>query len=193
MVAGGIRKLPGLDQLQPAQQGQLDRFCGIYAIINAIELALYPAHRLMPAQRKQLYDHGIGVLAEAKRLEGVALDGMNERLWIKLRDALVRAVGGSGAPKLQISSLPQPHAEIGLHELLRWIQRHIDEGCPVMLPLWGVYDHFTVVAGITSTKLLLFDSLGFQHVALSSLAIRTPRATARHRITRRSVSSLAVV
>ena len=47
-----IRKLPGLDTLKPARQGQLDRLCGIYAIINAMELALYPTQRLMPSQRK---------------------------------------------------------------------------------------------------------------------------------------------
>ena len=192
MAVAATRKLPGLDTLKPARQGQLDRLCGIYAIINAMELALYPTQRLMPSQRKQLFDHAIALLAKSKRLELVMQEGMNERLWMKLRDGLICAGTAFGAPKMEISHLPQPHAEIGLRELLRWIERQIDHGHPVLLVMWGAYDHYTVVAGVTPTKLLLFDSFGFQHVSRSSLAIRTLRATGRHKISRRSVSAIVV-
>ncbi|MES2496406.1 MAG: hypothetical protein V4618_09840 [Pseudomonadota bacterium] len=57
-MAAAVRKLPGLDILKPAQQGRLDRFCGLYAIINAIDLALYPRGQLMPSQRQKLFDAG---------------------------------------------------------------------------------------------------------------------------------------
>ena len=42
-------KLDGLSQLTPYAQGELDSLCGLYSIINAIRLVLYPAG--VPADR----------------------------------------------------------------------------------------------------------------------------------------------
>lgn len=190
-MAGAIRTLPGMAILRPNQQGRLDRLCGIYSIINGIELAIFP-ERLMPAQRKALFDEGIAFLARSKRLETVAQEGMSERLWIRLRDALLAAVSASSGQTLQAMPLPPPHADIGIRELLSWTKRNIVQGRPVLLGLWGVYDHFTVVGGISAKNLLLYDSFGFQHVLLSSLAVRTPRTTARHKISRTGVAAIVV-
>jgi len=192
MGAEVIRQLPAMGRLKPAKQGLHDRLCGLYSIINAIDLVMPPEAQLLPSQRKRLFDDGIAFLARKGVLERVTRSGMNERLWMALRYALIATETGQGAPKLEISTLPTPLTQIGLRELLRWTERQIEQGSPVMLPLWGAYDHYTVVGGTTPTKLLLFDSYGFQHVARESLVIRTPRSEGRHRISRRGVAAIMV-
>jgi hypothetical protein len=192
MGDGQMTMLPGLKELMPAQQGSLDRLCGLYAIINAFELALYPAYRLTELQRGRLFDLGLKFVTAMRRLEPSQRHGMTERQWLKLQDAMIDIFWEISGVRLRIDRLPEPRSKVDMPELISWIGKRLDQGRPVLLILWGTYDHFTVVGGISKRSLLLFDSFGYRRVALSSLAIRKPRSKGRHRISRRPVSSLAL-
>ena len=184
--------LPGFKELQPAWQGSLDRLCGLYAIINAFDLALYPVQRLTEVQRGRLFDLGLKFVVSMQRLEPNHRQGLNERQWLRLQDVMVDIFAEMSGIRLHIERLPEPRSKVDKSMLISWIGKRLEKGRPVLLILWGAYDHFTVVGGISKRNLLLFDSNGYRRVALSSLAVRKPRSKGRHRISRRPVSSVVL-
>jgi hypothetical protein len=190
MAGGGSRRLAGAIEPKPLRQGSLSRLCGLYAIINAIVVATHGTRPLKPQQRQWLYDQGIIFLSRRSRLETVMLEGMNERLWMRLRDHLLTELAKSGGPRLRAFPLVQLRSRIKLEQLLDTIAGSIDEGAPVLVVMWGAYDHFTVVVGHTPTNLLLFDSYGFRWVARRSIGLRRPRSVSRHQITCRSIAAI---
>ncbi|WP_016746575.1 hypothetical protein [Rhizorhabdus wittichii] len=53
-------------------------------------------------------------------------------------------------------------------EIFAWIELSIAAGKPVLIRLKKGVNHFTVVAGVTPTRLLLFDSCGHRFVKRAS-------------------------
>lgn len=184
--------LPGFKDLQPAWQGSLDRLCGLYSIINAFELALYPVHRVTEVERGRVFDLGLKFVVSMRRLEPSDRHGMTERQWLRLQEVMVEIFWEVVGFRLRIDRLPEPRAKIDKPELLAWIGKRLDQGRPVLMILWGAYDHFTVVGGISERNLLLFDSFGYRRIALSSLVVRKPRTKGRHRVSRKPISSVAL-
>ncbi|WP_420137931.1 hypothetical protein [Sphingomonas sp.] len=182
--------VPGYGALKPLQQGALDRLCGLYCIINAVALAAYPLQPLQPRQRRLLFDEGIRFLGRRRRLELASLDGMNERLWMHLRDHLLTTLGPiGGAQSKAVSIYPRGRPDC-VDSALAGLFKTIDAGAPVLTLLWGVYNHWTVVAGYTPSKLLLFDSGGLQWVNIRSIGLRHPRHKGRHKLTWRSSAGI---
>jgi len=64
--------------------------------------------------------------------------------------------------------------------VLRRLRRILYDGSPVLLPIYGTYDHFTVVAGYTPQRLRLFDSAGMHWIAINHTTF-AEQATTRHR------------
>ena len=192
MAPNGSRIVPGFEKLVPKRQGELDRLCGLYSIINGITLASYPVGGIPPSCRRLLFDEGIQFLSKAKRLDVVSLDGINERLWSRLRDHLLVHTSKLGGPPLQAVALFPAGRPSGMDEAVSHIFESIDRGSPVLLILWNAYDHCTVVAGYTATKLLLFDSFGFKWIGLRSLGLRHPYQEARHKLSWRSTAALVL-
>lgn len=184
--------LRGYGKLEPLRQGAVDRFCGLYAIINALTLAAHPIRPLQPRHHQTLFDHGVRFLARKGRLETSSLEGMNERLWISLRDAMLSEQELARALRpVPIMLFPSGRPK-ELDHALAAITGSIDSGYPVLLALWGAYDHWTVVAGYTPSNLLLFDSWGFRRISISSIALRHPHCQARHKLTWRSSTAIAL-
>ena len=81
-------KLEGLLQLAPYAQGELDSLCGLYSIINAIRLVLYPVAPVSAVKSRKLFETGIEFLQQNGSLDPALINGINIRRW-KLLAALL--------------------------------------------------------------------------------------------------------
>ena len=70
------------------------------------------------------------------------------------------------------------------------IRQAIRNAHPVVLTIWGAYNHATVIAGYTHDRLWLFDSSGFQSIMLRSVGLHYSRSDQRHQIVRQSAAAL---
>lgn len=53
--------LAGVGQLKPLQQGNLSNMCGLYSVLNAVQLAVYP-QRLTRPELQYLLSHRVCAL-----------------------------------------------------------------------------------------------------------------------------------
>lgn len=75
---------------------------------------------------------------------------------------------------------------------LKSIRAKLIAGNPVLLMLWGAYDHCSVAVGITDNRLILFDSGGFRWVKLANVGLYHHRSKRCHQVRKTSVVSLSV-
>lgn len=189
MGTGEIRTVPGYRELEPLRQGTLDKLCGIYAVINAATLAAFPVQPLTKRQQQGMFDVGIRFLAKPPLLLDVNLEGMNERLWMRLRDEMLRQLVELRGPELKASALLM-RKSADIKQAAAIVAASVRSGRPVSLAMWGAYDHFSVVGGISPTGWMLFDSYGFRRVKMTSLGVRHPHSWSRHRISLRSIAAI---
>jgi hypothetical protein len=169
-MPGGSTRLSGLTGLKPLRQGNLSRLCGLYSLLNGIQLALYP-ERLPKPQLEELYLHAVGHLARRRQLKHVLGIGMSEDIWLQLATALVQHVGHIRGTSLIIKPILTGIARRSLPRAFHAITRTISSGSPVLVGLGGSLEHYSVIAGYTDKRLLLFDSSGFRWLEINSVGL----------------------
>ena len=143
--------------LTPMRQGSLDGLCGLYAVINAIQLATFPDRRLTRRDMVGLFEVGIDTLRPSKTLAAVLLHGMHEPLWRKVAAAVVGAANDVTGVRLELVQVPLT-AKTNAFTLVRHIRYHVGRGRPALLCVTGRINHWTVVSRVSRTRLTLFDS-----------------------------------
>lgn len=191
-MAGRTVLLPAAANLRPHHQGDSSSLCGLYAIINGVQIGLYPHVKLTRRQLKALFVAGVDALNRAERLTEVLASGMSEHVWLLVCRAIIRRANDLTRlplrPSYFLRRLPRANSRNALH-LLR---QQLRDGRPVVLLLWGAYDHCTVAVGYTPARLMLFDSHGLRWVRVDSLGLHHTRARKRHQIAKQSAMSLRV-
>lgn len=178
--------IPQSVRLEPYHQGSLDALCGLYSAINAIRVAAYPAKRLTRHHIKYLMGDGIDYLARAKCLTRVLKDGMSFSIRVKLTNHLIKRVRQRWG--LEILKLkPNRNAD-----LIKFIEGEVDQGHPVCIHVYGLYDHYTVISGYTPKQLKLYDSNGRQFFRRDSVSIVGDDRESGHQIMPTGVFSLSV-
>jgi hypothetical protein len=158
-------------ELEPDAQGQLDGLCGIYATINGIRIALYPSVQLKPSQRRRLFITGVEALQRSKLLGWAVHDGMTPATFRKVSRAIAdHASDIVGVDVPLLPAIDRQHAR-SAPATLRAMRRQLKAGSPLLITLWGPYDHITVVTGFSKTRLTLFDSYGMRWVGVRSIAV----------------------
>lgn len=174
--------LVGARNLEPLKQGSLDGLCGLYAIINAIRLTLYPERKLSHAQQCQLFRRGIRTYRRRRNLAKLIRSGMTERAWCELCDDLVgyaNAMLGTGIAQRMVFEALEP---LRIRAALGSIKRQIESGHPVLISLAGTYNHYTVVVGYRLGRLYLFDSGPYRWIRTRSVGTETTYPDARHQL-----------
>ena len=161
--------LPGARRLAPLQQGDLSCLCGLYSMMNAIHLSLYP-RRLTQRQQHTLFAAGISVISQRRALKGVLGAGMDEDLWQEIGKALIKRAGIDVACSLKLARLRVGRRTQGTRPLMV-IERTVAEGCPVLICLGGALDHYTVVCGYGDRTLKLFDSSGLNWIGTDMIGV----------------------
>ncbi|MGB5864415.1 MAG: hypothetical protein WBG95_08940 [Sulfitobacter sp.] len=144
--------------MNPILQGECDRLCGLYSILNALVWADPDSY----LYRQQLFDSGCRYLVSKKKLAAVFEEGMSTKLWRKLLRTVLydhQRLMGYGLEQTTLFS----ELDIEGDGWVR-VQKFCASGVPVLLRLKGAYDHFSVVTRVTKGRIELFDSDGQQYL-----------------------------
>ena len=157
--------------IKPLQQGELDCFCGIYAAINAVRLALASSDR--PLSRKDCYE----LFAAAAKFVASkdAAEALTWGLALRRRLAVTKLIVKEASRLGSSLAIERPAYRrwTSIEDAFRWIEESMALGKPVLAYVAGDPEHYTVIAGITPTTLHLFDSVGMKlirrrHINLSA-------------------------
>lgn len=162
--------IPGADEYEPFSQGSLSRLCGLYSILNAMQLGLYP-HRLAPAQRKRLFIAAVAHLGRKGLLGKVLGVGMEEDVWLELAKAVGKHVEDRFGVRFGLRRVLTGAARPTRRQALESISIAIERRRPVLVYLGGALDHYTVICGHAGERLLLFDSDGLKWLAIDGVGL----------------------
>jgi hypothetical protein len=155
------RSSPDRIQLQaartivPYRQGELDGLCGLYAVVNAIRVALHEASQLSHAQAQRMWMSGLLRLQERGWLPLRMMDGIEWPDLLHIAEALLEIALPVGAKPI-VRQLPE---SIDHAKRWRWIATELERSRPILVHQDQHY-HYTVITGLTPTRITLFDSSG---------------------------------
>ena len=184
--------LPAAAHLRPYSQGHVSSLCGLYSLLNGIQLVLWPHCKLSQVQLKKLFVSGVEHLDQSKALVTVLQYGMDEDTWLQLSNALVKSASKLTGLRISRGFILRFRPGLGRRAAIVAIKRHLRSNSPILVTLWGSYDHVTVIVGYGGGRMVLFDSSGFKWIAETSLGMQHSASTKRHQITRSSVVALAL-
>ena len=100
-------------------------------------------------------------------------EAVTEGMYLRRRLALARhlAARASDADLRFVVERPAHDRWKSIEDVLAWMAESLAHHQPVLVPLMGGIDHFTVVAGITPRTLILFDSDGLSFVRKASCGL----------------------
>ena len=173
-------RLSGYAQLKPLGQGDFSKLCGLYSVLNAIQLACWRVP-LSQKQLEELHRDGIRYLAKRRLLARVMAMGMDEDVWQQLGDRLAqRANELLSTSFVLVPIVPRPPNTFpSTSAALKALRRTMEADRPVLCGIGGVLDHYTVVVGISATRVTLFDSSGFKWIEQRNIGA-SERSGARH-------------
>lgn len=171
--------------LDALKQGDLDKLCGVYAIINAIRLGA-SSEILNKKTQRELMRSALQYLSKREMLQETLRYGMSSRNFVKLADKLLERSNRIVDAKLKITPFPRDGE---LPE--NFIQNELSRNAPICARLKGPFDHFTVISGMTQKRYLLTDSNGLSWINRSSLRSRNSSAPTRLRIQLKSLFSIS--
>lgn len=162
-------------RVKPRRQGQLDSLCGIYAIINAFaHAAREQPLRYFPTKR--LFMHLIEVAARRRgdtSFIGNGLDHAELKHLCKKAILFHRKQGYEFkliAPKSLLPNKPYPRDPTDVQGRLAWFSRASElSGVGLIVDIntdW--ISHWSVLGGITSDRLCLYDSNAMKTVAAAA-------------------------
>lgn len=174
-------RLDGLQYVKPLRQGDLSNLCGLYSVLNAVQLACW---RLPPTseQLRELLTFGVRYLTKRRLLARVMACGMDPDVWGELASALVdhsnELLGASLA--LEPVSLGSARSRSSnAARAVSLLKCALHKGHPVLCGFGGALSHYTVLAGYSEQRLTLFDSSGFRWIEERSIG-SSERAGRRH-------------
>jgi len=181
-------KLTGVALCEPYEQGDFDNLCGLYAALNAIRLVMAPTRPISRVDANELFLSGIDYLNRRKALADVLEHGMDYRR----QHAVTRHMAKSASRITGISVtveqvFPSGRARAGAQpkkhthtpeEVISGIADWLSLGAPVIFELRKTHHHYTVIAGLSPSRVSLFDSDGLRWVERRALAT-TPNCTHR--------------
>ena len=185
--------IPAAAELSPYIQGHVSSLCGLYAVLNAIQLALWPHDKLTRAQLKKLFMHGVEHLDKVGILKSVLQHGIDEQSWLVLCATSIKRAHQLTDINLRCTFPIRRVQQLTRRRALAAIKLQLRMGRPVLVTLLGGYDHVTVVVGYDHAKLILFDSSGFKWVRQRNFGMHYPSSTKCHQITRSTVVALWAV
>ena len=129
--------MPAAAELSPYIQGHVSSLCGLYAVLNAIQLALWPHRKLTRAQLKKLFGRGVEHLDNVGILRSVLRHGIEEQPWLELCKILVKLAQQLTGIKLRCTFPIKRVQQLTGRRALAAIKLQLRMGRPVILTLLG--------------------------------------------------------
>lgn len=143
-------------------QGDLDRLCGLYAVVNAIRHTIGPIHRFRGGECLWLFQQLALVMARRRVLGTMVAVGLNTRhvqLLLRTSQALLADRFGFS---IDYQCPYHRRSDVRLHELTRVIRSATTE--PGMAALARFCDHWSVIERDTGKAFRLLDSASFKQI-----------------------------
>jgi hypothetical protein len=172
----------------PLVQGELDGLCGLYSIINSLIWGLYslqiaghrPRHRSRPLGEREIETLFLSLITHLNRKHGVrpVVIGISA---LELARLLRHSATWLSAKRDLRLTFMRPfyrrrRATIG--QVCQVLSNHLaGAGTAAIIGLEWPWRHWTVVNGVTATRLALLDSSGDPYLTLR----RRPRNSERQR------------
>lgn len=186
-------KLAGVALCKPYKQGDLDNLCGLYAALNAIRLVAAPTRPLNRMEAEHLFQSGIDYLDRKRALADVVRHGMEYRRQHAVMRHMARSASGiTGVSVAVEQAFPKGWALTGTQakkhaQIMSGIADRISFGSALILELRRTWRHYTVISGISPSRVLLFDSDGLRWVERRALGTTTNYDDRRHYVRLSSV------
>ena len=171
-------------ELRALEQGHLDGLCGLYAIINAVRVAVYPELTLSNRASKRLFERGLILLERKKKVRHTIVNGIDHALWLVMCHAVVAEAEKLTGYRLVVRHLFNHERSWHTRDVIRGIVSSVRQNQPVIICLEGRLDHWSVVTQCTPTRFNLFDSAGYRWIFIASLTASDKRPGKAHLVKR---------
>lgn len=169
--------------MTPFRQGELDSLCGLYAILNGMQLA-FPFGQLSKVQCRSLFKFGMEFLEECD-CGDIVRNGLYPKDWHALARAMFdhlyeRYELDLKSGKSAFRRLPRNRADA-----IAEVEATLARGFPVAVELRKALNHYTVVWKAEGDSWLLFDSQ--RNVSIKKRSIGMSGSAARHTLGERAI------
>lgn len=176
-------------------QGQIDYFCGIYAIINATRIAAGKTHRFNYKQSCAFFQHLIQYLYDNNKFldvlyNGTSLDLMDDLL-AETRRYLKDVYNINFHFKRIIGNKKYSVSQLG--DYINAYIKRANTSCVIRIYNEELGDHWTVAQKKTSTILKLFDSYFHKQIDLSAATLEPYRRDGLNHIVREGVILIKIL
>jgi len=161
--------------IEPLEQGHLDSLCGVYSTINAIRLAAHHADRstswLRQALRQGwddvLFAHLVRVAMRRHRRSDFVYAGLDARGLAHLLRAASDWLDQFFELSIEVRRPFYRRRNVSVADRCRTIAAHLEESATaVVVGTACPWNHWTVVARVEPSRLVLVDSGGTSHAPL---------------------------
>lgn len=162
---------------RPFQQGGLDSLCGLYSIVNAVQLLALPDRLMRRAQAAELFAVLCDELRRRRRLHRALTWGIGETLLDRLLD---RAGGWAEMALGTGLAHTRPFLDesaINLDGVRERLASHLAEPGTAAIVEVGGLGHWTVVKRVAAQHFALVDSRERRQLAFRHVDTRPPEAS----------------
>ena len=139
-------------QITPYKQGAFDGLCGVYAIINALQLAAFVHRPLSRSKAQALFVDAITYLRREKAHLNPVAHGMSDHMMTLLAEFMINR---ATTKTLKYSVERYQRQTSG--DFAIWLDDGLTSGAAIIVSMVSP-PHFSVVANKTKAGLILFDS-----------------------------------
>jgi hypothetical protein len=185
--------LPGVALCSPFAQGDLDNLCGIYAAVNALCVTSAPIRPFSTAEAKQVLQAGIAHLQRRRWLSDALIHGMALRRQRAVTQHMAKAAASIANLNFAVTPLASGAAKLDAHATLQLLAGRIGAGSAVIACLENTFWHYTVISGVSASRLYLFDSDGLHWIERRSFGICDRGSQLRHCVSLASLIEVHVI
>ena len=171
-------------ELKPLEQGDLDNLCGLYSVINAVRLVVYPDQILTQGELGRLFERGLSTLGHKRKLKMTVAYGIDHALWLLMCRAVIEEAETLLPRRIAIGPLVSEDLPWRTRDVVRDIKRAVGRDRPVLVCLAGRLNHWSVIVSWSAMRFHLFDSAGYHWISISSLTASAQSSNRAHIVTR---------
>lgn len=186
-------KLPGVALCSPFAQGDLDNLCGLYAAVNALCVTSAPIRPFSTAEAKQVLHAGVEYLQRRRWLSDALIHGMALRRQRAVTQHMAKAAERVVNLNFAVTPLVPGAAKLDAHATLQLLAGRIGAGSAVIACLENTFWHYTVISGVSASRIYLFDSDGLHWIERRSFGICDTGTQLRHCVSLASLIEVRVL
>lgn len=185
--------LPGVALCSPFAQGDLDNLCGLYATVNALCVTSAPIRPLSTAEAKQVLYAGVAHLQRRGWLSDALIHGMSLRRQRAVTQHMAKAAARVTDSDFAVKPLVPGATKITADAALQLLAARITAGSAIITCLENTFCHYTVISGVSTSRVYLFDSDGLHWIERRSFGICDTGTQLRHCVSLASLIEVSVV